>query len=376
MRVVPVGWRFRPCLSRLAGPRGAARRLALLGLLVGCAAAAQAHIALTYPTAPQTFVPHQGVEIGWDIYIGHGPGTIRLEYSLDGGQNYTLIVDGIPYSGLPEDRFGSYLWSVPEVETADGRLRVLYTADAGGTFHNGQYGEADPTIAITSTPSLEIVLENGLDAYDGTRDTTIFAENTNSNGGGEHLFAGTTASPSARRALIGFDLSSIPDGAQIIAAELGLTVSKTNAGLSAQALHRLTQDWGEGTAKGPGEEGAGAPSQPGDATWVSARRQSADWATPGGDFVAQPSAVATAGAPGATAHWASAALIADVQHWVDQPSENFGWILIGDESQAGSAKRYYASENATAPEGQRPRLTLRYTLSSGIPVELSSFVLE
>ena len=32
-------------------------------------------------------------------------------------------------------------------------------------------------------------------------------------------------------------------------------------------IHRLTRDWGEGASDAPNEEGAGAPSEPGDASW-------------------------------------------------------------------------------------------------------------
>jgi hypothetical protein len=61
------------------------------------------------------------------------------------------------------------------------------------------------------------------------------------------------------------------------------------------------------------------------------------------------------------------AVTQDVQDWLSGATSNNGWILIGDESAATTAKRYFSSENISALEGQRPRLTLRYLLSTGVP---------
>jgi hypothetical protein len=36
--------------------------------------------------------------------------------------------------------------------------------------------------------------------------------------------------------------------------------------------------------------------------------------------------------------------VADVQQWLDQPASNFGWIIIGNESQSGTSKRFNSRE--------------------------------
>ena len=120
------------------------------------------------------------------------------------------------------------------------------------------------------------------------RDNTLYetTDGSKSNAVGEHVFAGTTGIGAHRRALLHFDLTGIPDGATITAARLRMSVSKASpfASPSVLALHRLLDDWGEGTSDAPGEEGKGADSTPGDATWLHRFYPSELWSTPGGDF--------------------------------------------------------------------------------------------
>lgn len=85
------------------------------------------------------------------------------------------------------------------------------------------------TAAQDQQQETELVLEQGLNDYAGARDTTIFSESSLSNGGGQHLFSGNTGQNTTRRALIGFDLASIPRGATITSVSLFLTVSTTRA---------------------------------------------------------------------------------------------------------------------------------------------------
>lgn len=214
---------------------------------------------------------------------------------------------------------------------------------------------------------VQIVLEEGVNSYAGTRDATLYEESTNSNGGGEFLFAGNTNALNARRSLIAFDLSSIPSGSLILAVSLELTISMTSSLATVQQLHRLDADWGEGSQDAISTESTGTASASGDATWVSRFVSSATWTSPGGDYQATASASASPNAIGSTPLWTSAQMAADVQDWLDAPASNWGWILIGDESTFKTTKRYFSSDS-TAPAGQKPRLTVRYQ-SSGSHAE-------
>jgi len=351
-------------------------RAILLGLLIlsFSPGLAQAHLDLLYPDGPLTLKAHQVVEIRWDVYIDHGPGTVKIELSTDNGADYSLIVDNLTHAG-PADRYGSSVWVVPEIQSSECKIKVTYTATAGADYYNGLFpGENNPTFSILNLATVEVVLEQGVNGYSGTRDNTIYEENTNTNGGGSHLFAGNTRTSFARRALLAFDLSGIPQEVTILSASLQLTVSRTQPGSSEQTLHRLTKDWGEGAQVAPDPEGQGTAPAQGDATWVSNFHNLSNWSSPGadGDYVAVASATATAGALGSRTIWLHPQLAQNVQDWLDGVADNYGWIVIGDEVAAQTAKRYHSADSTTAVAGQRPRLVVRYLSPTSVSSNLWS----
>ncbi|MBK9128461.1 MAG: DNRLRE domain-containing protein [Phycisphaerales bacterium] len=191
------------------------------------------------------------------------------------------------------------------------------------------------------------------------KDNTLYQDNTGglSNGVGENIFAGRTFSGSLRRAVIAFDLSSIPAGSTINSVELRLFMNKTRVAGAAVRVHRLLGDWGEGASDADGEEGAGGPAAPGDATWIHRFYDTQFWSGPGGDFAASPSATTTVTFLGSY-NWSGPGMVADVQGWLDNPGSNFGWILIGPEN-VQSAKRFSSRESLVASD--RPRLTVNFT---------------
>ena len=205
----------------------------------------------------------------------------------------------------------------------------------------------------------KIVPAAGSAALVADRDNSIYSEYlSNSNGAGE-LFAGLIANFSGvRRALMRFDLSSVPAGATVTSSSVTMQVTKTSFATSGDfgfSLHQLTRDWGEGGSLGTG---TGALAQPGEATWNQAMAGSVAWTTPGGDFISPASASRLVGGLGSYT-WSSAGLASDVQGWIGSPSSNMGWILIGDETSA-SAKVFGSREAGTI--GDRPTLVLEYLL--------------
>lgn len=177
-----------------------------------------------------------------------------------------------------------------------------------------------------------------------------------SNGAGSYLFAGRNSQGNARRSFIAFDVAdTIPAGARIDSVFLLLNMNRTSGGPAPVALHRLIDDWGEGTSDA-GEGGRGAPATLGDATWLHTFYDTAFWVTAGGDYTPTASAVATV-ADSALYRWGStAAMVADVQSWLDAPTTNFGWILIGDEGNVTTTKRFDSREIVGAAAGRPPKL--------------------
>jgi spore coat protein A len=194
-----------------------------------------------------------------------------------------------------------------------------------------------------------------------SKDNTLYDNNSPlSNGAGDYFFAGITQSRKIRRGVIAFDLAaSIPAGSTVNSVTLTLYMSRTTAEDETIDLHRLVADWGEGTSQATGEEGGGASPTPGDATWDHTFYDTDFWAVPGGDFIAGASASQVVGLALGYYAWTSAGMVSDVQAWVDDPSSNFGWILIGRETDRRSAKRFDSRTNPAL--AQRPVLTVDYT---------------
>lgn len=194
------------------------------------------------------------------------------------------------------------------------------------------------------------------------RDATLFESEfgDTASGAGNYLFAGMTAQNLARRALIQFDLSALPDGATILDARLRLHMSRTATSGVLVDLHRVTRGWSEGLSAPFGEEGAGVPAEPGDVTWLHTRF---DWETPeywdrpGGDFIDDSSATTVVYGNGYY-DWHDAPMIDDLRGWVQDPETNAGWILLGEETTPQTAKRF--GSRTHPDETVRPQLIVDF----------------
>jgi MprA protease rhombosortase-interaction domain-containing protein len=216
------------------------------------------------------------------------------------------------------------------------------------------------------------------------KDNTIFqSDASHSAGGAAGLRAGTNGMGSPRRGLIAFDVAgNLPANAMITSARLTLYLGNAPlADFQDIRLHRLTRDWGEGTAGSDNPAisgtGMGSPAAPGDATWSHAMSGSAAWSSDGaqGDIHAIASATAPVGGPvDSPFTWNSTpALVADVQNWLDAPATNFGWALVNaHEEIIRSQKVFYSREATQNSSGEpnsldatwRPSLTISYLSSS------------
>ena len=140
-------------------------------------------------------------------------------------------------------------------------------------------------------------------------------------------------------------------------------MSRSESGPESVGLHLTFSEWGEGTSVAGGQEGAGAPSASGDATWIHTYYPGSTWATPGGDF--DPAVSASAVVIFGTASWTGAGLVSDVQGWIDNADTNYGWILKNVDETIGipNAKAYHSRE-ATDP-ALRPSLEIDFTPGTG-----------
>ncbi len=222
---------------------------------------------------------------------------------------------------------------------------------------------ATPTATVAPTATPAVTVQSA--AIGPSKDNTLYQteDGSTSSGAGQHIFAGNTNSGATRRGVIAFDVAaSVPAGSKITSVSLRLHMSRSQAGAESVRLHRLAADWGEGASAGATDGtssggGGGVAATTGDATWVHAFFNTVGWAVAGGDFAPTPSGEASVGAA-AFYTWSSDLMVGDVQGWLDDPSTNFGWVLLGNETQEQTAKRFESKENSVA--ANRPVLTVEY----------------
>jgi hypothetical protein len=201
-----------------------------------------------------------------------------------------------------------------------------------------------------------------------SQDTTIYSESGDlSNGAGEFAFAGRTGVAGSRRALLAFDVAgNVPAGSTITSVTLTVHVSQSPGAFSPASvperfvLHRLTEAWGEGASDASHPGGIGAPAAANDATWTHRFWNATAWALPGGDFAASASGslIIPVTNDGLFSWSSTPAMVADVQDWLDTPARNFGWIVVGNEAAAKTARRFDSRENRTP--ANRPVLTIEF----------------
>jgi hypothetical protein len=208
-----------------------------------------------------------------------------------------------------------------------------------------------------------LVLQQGLNSYAGTADTTLFDDRRdNSAGGFPYIFSGVTRVGSPRRTLIKFDLpTTLTAQFTVTSVSLRLSVDQARPGAQTHTVYRMTRAWNEGNLQltDISTVGQGAPAQPGDATWNSAADGVTSWTTSGGDFAVSASGSGVSDIAGTNTFLSGAGMVSDVQSWIATPSVNRGWAILGNETTVWDAKRFASSESATA--SLRPLLTITYT---------------
>jgi spore coat protein A len=272
------------------------------------------------------------------------------------------------------------------------------------TFGDGGAGSGERTAyaylsAGTYTVTLEVV-DDGIPNLSGTAstsatisgpiassvtlravlDNTIYSESDSSFGGGWCLQVGrpNLSRPNQiliRRALIQFDLTSIPAGSKIVFARLNLFRLEQGGPGNSLRVYRLAQDWGEGSS-GAGDQCAPPPRLFGRAPTESASTWNyrffgprAVWETgtgatsPGGNFQRSFSDSEFVSPFNQDVGLASGGITSDVADWVRDPASNHGWILLGDEENLGTGLRFASRQDALP--SHTPSLTVSFTLPTG-----------
>jgi spore coat protein A len=221
-----------------------------------------------------------------------------------------------------------------------------------------------PATVLADTATLSPVKDNTL--YEPIQQDT-YADM--SDGAGPTMFTGKTKDArnqagqvALRRAVVEFDVAgSIPSGSTIDSVQLTMYCDKVGQNASFNVtVHRALAEWGEGTSNtGNSQQGRGEPATAGDATWRHTFYSGQFWTTPGGDYALTASGTRVVGPTGDYTWGSTSGMVADVQAWLNSPAQNHGWIVLSNEAQIQTAKRFATRENATV--NNRPRLVVNYT---------------
>jgi len=206
------------------------------------------------------------------------------------------------------------------------------------------------------------------------KDNTLYEDPTGSisNGAGPAMYAGTAGVVGQRRGVMAFDITgNVPAGSTINSVTLELYLARLSfqsPGPQPATLHKIMADWGEGSSDAGDPGGSGAPSTTGDATWIHRMFNTTFWTTQGGDFMATASASIIDDDSVGSHMWSSTpAMVADVQDWLDNPANNFGWLIKGGETMGRTARQWSSRESMDPPPSHLPRLTIDFTPPASVP---------
>lgn len=204
---------------------------------------------------------------------------------------------------------------------------------------------------------------------DATLDTAFMDVAPDNNFGAHtHTPVGVDNNGGKRRALFFYDVADqVPSEATITNVIFKFDTTQ-QGGLQGQqgadySLHRVTNDWDEGT----GGTNIGEPTFDG-ASWNDAKA-GVPWNTLGGDFDSSSLGSVYVDAPDGALGFqiTSAELTAAVQDMLNNPAGNYGFMLKNvDESLLGSASRVTSREGADGGSAGT-RLLISYTAPTEVP---------
>lgn len=191
-------------------------------------------------------------------------------------------------------------------------------------------------------------------------DTALLEAFPSNNFGGQLYFnSGTTQTYTKNRGLLKFNIAGqLPANAKITYASLTLEVTGATTEAdrdtpSTFELRRMLRDWGEGNKSGQ-PPSLGAPATINEANWAYRFAFTTNtWSVPGGgsgvDFTIVASSEEYVYAPmffPLSTFASNPQMIADVQNWLAQPTNNFGWMLLTQiEGTNFTARRFGSREN-------------------------------
>lgn len=102
---------------------------------------------LTAPAGGEGLAPstsqNDQVKIGWEAY-GYSPGTVTLEFSSDGGSNWSTIASGVDINRL------LYSWTVPNIATDNALVRITKEGSGESSTSNAFTIVGQPVVSLNA----------------------------------------------------------------------------------------------------------------------------------------------------------------------------------------------------------------------------------
>ena len=304
---------------------------------------------------------HMPIVLGVQAQVGSAappsisvlPRTIDLATPLERPQLSGTVAISASDAGLLWFATSSAPWLTVSPSQGTGTAPIHFTADLTG-YPSGQYAAqivvvagaqirvAEVRVALKPLRARAVMLQQDLDGYRGVSDTYLNAYSPD-------RFYGSRAELTARSSglavpLIRFDLSQIPQSAQVFTATLELYAKeKTVQNTLRLYVHEMLRPWDEASANWS-QAATGIP-----------------WVGPGASRRCDDIACEPRLAIGATdmQRWYAFDVTPLVRQWVAHPEGNYGLALVG-ESDANMAVVFYASQTLATYAGLRPRLSVVY----------------
>ncbi len=168
------------------------------------------------------------------------------------------------------------------------------------------------------------------------------------------MLAGTNGKLESSRSLLAFDLTGIPSNAIVTSAALTVKVVKVSPGFPPAVtmdLRRILVAWDET-----------------EATWTN-RLALVQWSTNGAaaplDFSNAVTQTTSVAGQGTYTFVSNAGLMADVQSWISDPNNNFGWFIISEAQGTDYTECKFGTRDDPA---NAPSLAIQFTLPAAPPV--------
>ncbi len=199
-----------------------------------------------------------------------------------------------------------------------------------------------PTVTVTATVTRTPTPNtSGTLVVAPLADTYLSSWNPDTNYGSSTIAA---LRPGVMPALFRFDLSALPANAAITQAELSVyTAGRSNENTLTAAAYRLLRAWEEMQAT------------------ANIAKTGQPWSAPLANGASDRESTALSSASLAAMGWTTFDVTAAARGWQSNPAANFGLLLAATST---NAVQYSLASREASPADQRPKLTIRFSLTT------------